>query len=58
MDKNEQFYTTEQAAALLSCNIRVLRDKLSAGEIKGYKKLKKWYIFHSDLVGWIKGEKT
>lgn len=49
------FYTAEKAADQLGISVRVLRDKLNSGEIKGYKKMGKWFVFHSDLVKFIKG---
>ncbi|MCH2043428.1 MAG: helix-turn-helix domain-containing protein [Saprospiraceae bacterium] len=51
---NEKFYTIDAASELLSCNPRVLRSKINTGELKAYKQLKRWFIFHSDLIEFIK----
>lgn len=51
---NEKFYTIDAACELLSCNSRVLRSKINNGELKAYKQLKRWFIFHSDLIDFIK----
>lgn len=53
---NELFYTAERAAELLGLSERVVTEKLKGGIIKGYKK-SKWYIFHSDLIKYIKSDK-
>lgn len=50
----DKIYTAENAAALLNCNVRTLRKKLSDKTIKGYKKLNKWYLLHSDIIEFIK----
>jgi len=49
----EQLHTIETAADLLKCNERVLREKIKAGTIKGYKKFGKWYVLYSELVTYI-----
>lgn len=53
MYMDTQFYTLSEAATKLNCNERVLRNKLGTGEIKGYKRMNKWYILHSDLIAYI-----
>lgn len=52
----EQVYTIETAAELLKCNDRVLRENVRSGLIKGYKKLGKWYLLHSDIIKFITSE--
>ena len=54
----DKIYTLEQAAEALNANTQVLRKKIKEGEIKAYKRLRKWYILHSDLVEYIKGGET
>ena len=54
----EQVYTIETAAELLKCNDRVLRENVRSGLIKGYKKLGKWYLLHSDIIKFITSEST
>ncbi len=55
---DDKIYTLEQAAEALSANVQILRKKIKEGEIKAYKRLRKWYILHSDLVAYIKGGET
>lgn len=55
---DDKIYTLEQAAEVLNANVQVLRKKIKGGEIKAYKRLRKWYILHSDLVEYIKGGET
>lgn len=50
----ETFYTAEKAADLLGITVRVLRDKLNKEELKGYKKMGKWFVFHSDIAKYIR----
>jgi hypothetical protein len=47
--------TLERAARVLDCNPFVLAKRLKMGEIRGYKKGKRWYLLHEDLVAWVKG---
>ena len=49
----EQLHTIETASEILKCNERVLREKIKAGTIKGYKKFGKWYVLYSELVTYI-----
>ncbi len=49
----DPIYTDEAAAAVLNCNLRILQEKFREGEIKGYKKLGKWYTTHSNLLNFL-----
>lgn len=49
----ETFYTAEQAANLLSSTKKVIEKKLRAGEVKGSKRLGKWFILRSDIIAYI-----
>lgn len=51
-----EIYTLEEAADLLSCNKEILRQKVSSNKLKAYKKLGRWYLFHSDIIAFIKGD--
>jgi len=53
--KMNDFYTTSQLSEKLSCNKKVIERKIRAGELRGFKQLGRWFVFHSDLVKWIKG---
>lgn len=55
---SDNFYNVKDASEKLGCNERVLRSKLGKGEIKGYKRMNKWYILHSDIVAYIQAGKT
>jgi hypothetical protein len=46
--------TLERAAMVLDCNTVILAKRLKAGEIRGYKQARRWYLLHEDLVAWIK----
>jgi hypothetical protein len=51
----EKFYTVEAAAELLNSNIQSVRRLINSDRLKGFKKLGKWYVFHSDIINFIKG---
>jgi hypothetical protein len=46
--------TLERAAMVLDCNMFVLAKRLKTGEIRGYKRARRWYLLHEDLVTWVK----
>lgn len=50
----EKFYTVEAAAELLNSNIQSVRRLINSDRLKGFKKLGKWYVFHSDIINFIK----
>jgi len=50
----DSIYTAEKVAEILNAHIRTIRKKLKAGSLKGYKKMGKWYVLHSDLIAFIK----
>ena len=52
----EDFYTVEQVAEKLNCHPRTVRDLIKNDEIKASKKLRKWYVLHSDLLEYIKSK--
>lgn len=51
---NEEFYTVEQVAEKLNCHPRTVRELIKGNELKAAKKLRKWYVLHSDLLEYIK----
>ena len=55
MDK-DNFYTVDEAAEKLNSSEQTIRRLINSGELKATKKLRKWYIFHNDLVNFIKSE--
>ena len=54
---NEKIYTIESASDMLGCTVRYLRDKIKAKEVKAYKKGKRYYLLHSDIINFIKSGK-
>ncbi|MBL7817263.1 MAG: helix-turn-helix domain-containing protein [Saprospiraceae bacterium] len=57
MALSEDFYTLEIAAAKLEVTERYIRDQISNGSLKAYKRGKRFYILHSDLIDFIKNGK-
>lgn len=56
--KQEDVYTIEEAAEKLKVTDRYIRDQISAGEIKAYKRGRRFYILHSDLIDYVKAGKV
>lgn len=50
----QKFYTVEQAAELLNSNEQTIRKLIRSNELKATKKLNKWFIFHTDIVEYLK----
>lgn len=57
MEKKD-FYTVEEACEMLKISKRSLEDEIRAGNLKARKRFAKWYIFHSDLLEYLKGGET
>lgn len=53
-----ELYTVEQLAILLSVTDRTILESIRANEIKAYKRFKKWYIKHTDVLEFITSAKT
>lgn len=51
-------YTVTTAAAVLNCDSKTVERLCRAGSLRGYKRLRRWYIIHSDLVEYIQGGET
>lgn len=49
----EDFYTSDQVAELLGSNKKVIEKKLREGEIKGSKRLGKWFVLRSWLIEYL-----
>lgn len=57
--KNErEIYTVEQVANLLSVTERTILDSIRSSELKAYKRFKRWYIKHSDVMEFITTAET
>jgi excisionase family DNA binding protein len=50
MDTKEKFYTTREAANILSHSKRQIQRKCESGEIKSIKPLKKYLIPESEII--------
>jgi len=49
MKDKKEFYTAAKVAMLLDVTENTIRAKIRLKELDGYKKLKRWYIFKSDI---------
>jgi len=49
----QDFYTVEQLAIKFNVQDRTIADALRSGEIKGYKKFRKWYVLHEDVIEFL-----
>lgn len=56
--QKDEIYTVEQLATKLGVTERTISDAIRDGEIKGYKKFKKWYVTHEQLLEFLKSEKS
>ena len=48
-------YTVSALSQLLGISERTIRKELKQGNIKGIKKLGRWFVLHSNLVDWLNG---
>lgn len=53
----DEIYTLEQAADKLQVTERYVRDQIAAGTLKAYKRGKRIYVLHSDLIAYIQAGK-
>ena len=58
MKENEQVYTIERAAEYLQVGERYIRDSISSGELNAYRRGKRAYVLHSDLIEFIRRGKN
>ena len=52
----DKIYTLTELMEVLQVGERTLLDALRDGSLKGYKKFRRWYVFHADLEAFIKAE--
>ena len=52
--ENDQIYTIDELALKLKVSERFIRDNISNKKLKAYKRGKRKFILHSDLVKWIR----
>ena len=53
-----EIYTVTTAAAVLDCEPKTIERLCRTGELRAFKRLRKWFILHSDLVAYIEGGET
>lgn len=53
----QDVYTIEQIAVKLGVAERTVAESLREGSLKGYKRWRKWYVLHEDLMEFITGAK-
>ena len=54
---NDDFYTLEMTATKLEVTERYVRDQIANGSLRAYKRGKRFYILHSELIEFIKNGK-
>lgn len=50
----EELLTLESAAELLKVSVNTVERELREGRLKGFKRLKKWYLFKSDVFAYVR----
>ena len=50
----EKINTVEDVSKTLKVSPKTVQKLCRTGQLKGYKKLRKWFILESDLIDWIK----
>lgn len=50
----DTIYTSQKVAEILDSNKRTVQNLCRNGDLKGYKKLNKWFVLHSDLINFLK----
>lgn len=50
----EELLTLESAAELLKVSVNTVERELREGGLKGFKRLKKWYLFKSDVFAYVR----
>lgn len=54
----EEIYTVKQLCEKLDLVERTVTDLLRSGKLRGYKVFNKWIVTHTDLINYIKSNKT
>ena len=52
--EDKDFYTVEEAAQKMGVSKRSIEEAVKSQQLKGHKRFSKWYIFHQDLLEFIK----
>ena len=56
--QKEEIYTVKQLCEKLDLVERTVTDLLRSGNLSGYKVFNKWIVTHTDLINYIKSNKT
>lgn len=51
---DEDLLTSDKVAEILEVSKKVISREIREGRLKAFKRLKKWYIFRSDLYAYIR----
>lgn len=54
MAADEKILTVEEVAEMLKVTDATVRRAVNEGRLKAFKQFGKWYIFHQDIVAFIK----
>ena len=55
---NDKIYTVDEVATALHTNVQTVYKLLQGGFLGGHKKLRKWYVLHSDIIDYLKAKDT
>lgn len=50
----DKVYTVKELCTVLDLKERAITDAIRADKIKAHKTFGKWFVFHSDLIKYIK----
>lgn len=56
--QKEEIYTVKQLCEKLDLVERTVTDLLRSNKLRGYKVFNKWIVTHTDLINYIKSNKT
>lgn len=54
MAADEKILTVEEVAEMLKVTEATVRRAVNEGRLKAFKQFGKWYVFHGDIVTFIK----
>ena len=52
-NEKREVYTTIQVSEIFQVSERTILDSIRSGELTAYKRFKKWYVRHNDLMEFI-----
>ena len=57
-NNQKEIYTTSNLAELFQVSERTILEHIRSNELKAYKRFKKWYVKHSDLLDFLTSSET